>query len=272
MENRPDGIMTAASGAKPLRLRLEPCFPLRFPGMDDLGLSDPVDEDRNPQRPLLRVGFGHVDSPAFGSVTRRTLRNAFARDRSISFWRLRRRGWSRAWDVKIPCRRRRTSASTRGQSRVDHVPASSGPFTAAGSPRRRLTCPLVPVSVSIVLLRGLTSPASAPCRAGREPVSGQGSGLANEGPGEGAGVLLPFGDRRWRLGSSCARGGVPPLLRGAYRPQDGRTLTGFSRCSPARCDRGGCLLYRGDGGALPGRQKIPGRHLPLSHGQSLSRL
>src|SRR6266542_5408589 len=73
--------------------------------------------------------------PAFRSVTRRTLSNAFARERSISFCRLRTFFRSPAWvAVKIRCRSRRTSSSTRRQSTASQSKTSpSGPFTIAVS-------------------------------------------------------------------------------------------------------------------------------------------
>jgi len=58
-----------------------------------------------------------VMRPALRSVTRRTLNSVFARDRNINFCRLRTFFRSPAFDaVKIRCRNRRTSASTRRQS------------------------------------------------------------------------------------------------------------------------------------------------------------
>src|SRR5258708_817835 len=69
--------------------------------------------------------------PALSSVTRRTLNNALARERSISFCRLRTFFRSPACDAaKIRCRRRRTSSSTCRQSTAFQSRRSpSGPFT-----------------------------------------------------------------------------------------------------------------------------------------------
>jgi hypothetical protein len=54
--------------------------------------------------------------------------------------------------------------------------------------------------------------------------------------------------------SSCSRPGVPLSLRSAYRPAFARrTLTGFPCFARTSCDRGGCPLYSGDGGAHPDR-------------------
>ena len=68
---------------------------------------------------------------ALRSVTRRTLNSVFARERSINFCRLRTLARSPAFDaVKIRCRSRRTSSSTRRQSTAcQSKGASSGPFT-----------------------------------------------------------------------------------------------------------------------------------------------
>src|SRR5215831_18045330 len=69
--------------------------------------------------------------PALTSVTRRTLNRAFARERSISFCRLRTFFRSPALlAVKIRCRSRRTSPSTCRQSTASQSrTSSSGPFT-----------------------------------------------------------------------------------------------------------------------------------------------
>ena len=73
-----------------------------------------------------------VRRPALRSVTRRTLTSVFACDRNINFCRRRTRFRSPALDaVKIRCRNRRTSSSTRRQSTGSQSKlASSGPFTA----------------------------------------------------------------------------------------------------------------------------------------------
>ena len=92
--------------------------------------------------------------PALRSVTRRTLNRALARDRSISFCRLRTFARSPARDaVKMRWRRRRTWSSTSGQSTdPQSSTSSSGPFTTALP--WRPTCPSVLVSSSIVYLTG----------------------------------------------------------------------------------------------------------------------
>ena len=81
--------------------------------------------------------------------------------------------------------------------------------------------------------------------------------LAEE-PARCPGFLLPFGHRRSRLRSSISRWGVGPSLRSADRPPHrDRTPSGFPRSTRARFDRGGCLLYPGDGGAHPIDKKSP---------------
>ena len=76
-----------------------------------------------------------VMRPALTSATRRTAIRALARERSISFCKLRTFFRSPARDaVKIRCRRRRTSPSTRCQSIDSHARASpSGPFAPAAA-------------------------------------------------------------------------------------------------------------------------------------------
>jgi hypothetical protein len=82
--------------------------------------------------------------------------------------------------------------------------------------------------------------------------SGGGAGPADPG------FLLPFGHRHSLLGSSCARWGIEPSSRSAYRPPTGdRTPTGLSCCACASCDRAGRSLYPGDGGALPAGDYLP---------------
>jgi len=53
------------------------------------------------------------------------------------------------------------------------------------------------------------------------------------------GFLLPFGHRRSLLGPSCARCGIAPSSRSAYRRSTRRTATGLSCCTWARPDRAG---------------------------------
>jgi len=72
------------------------------------------------------------------------------------------------------------------------------------------------------------------------------------------GFLSPFGHRHSLPRSSDPRWGVGPSLRSADRPRRrGRTPSGFPRSTRTRCDRGGCLLYPGGGGAHPIDKKSP---------------
>lgn len=85
---------------------------------------------------------------------------------------------------------------------------------------------------------------------------------------------MPFGSRHSLLGPSCARReislphGQPTRRACVWNP------TGLSRSAPDRCDRVGCPLYPGGGGALPPDQIRPGGtrrltatgpYLPLEH-------
>ena len=89
--------------------------------------------------------------------------------------------------------------------------------------------------------------------------------LAEE-PASGPGFLLPFGHRHSLPGPSCARWGIPPPSRSAYRQIPRRTPSGLSRSACNRCDRGGRPLNPGDSGALPASQIPPAgtRRLPAT--------
>ena len=197
--------------------------------------------------------------PAFCSVTRRTLTSALARDRSISFCKLRTFLRSPACDaVKMRWRRRRTSSSTWGQS-IDPQSRSSpsGPFTTAVTPPWRPTYPSVPGPRSPYPHR-LTRPASAPFRV-RAP----------------ARIRPVMREDRRKAGHrspvSCCLSATGIRFPGRPTPlEDWATLaSGLPATSPcpdpnrvptfhsARNDRGGCLLYPEGGGALPADKKSP---------------
>ena len=154
--------------------------------------------------------------PALTSVTRRTLNNAFARERSISFCRLRTFFGSPALlAVKIRCRSRRTSSpacrqSTASQSRT----SSSGPFTMMVS-----NLPIGSgVSVHQVVT-GSPDPRQLPFGPGTSPYpTSYAETIRRRCQSCGPGFLLPFGYRHSLLGSSCARWGIEPSSRSAYRP------------------------------------------------------
>jgi hypothetical protein len=125
-------------------------------------------------------------------------------------------------------------------------------------PKRRLTCPRVRTPPRSCRGAHLTR-VSTLSGSRHQPVSGQLSGTAGGRASlSRPGFLLPFGRRHSLAGSSCSRQGTGLSLRSAYRAQlRARTLTGLPRFAPARYDRGGCPLYPGDGGALPGRMPCP---------------
>ena len=195
--------------------------------------------------------------PALRSVTRRTLRSVFARDRNINFCRLRTLFRSPAFDaVKIRSRNRRTSSSTRRQSTAcQSKGASSGPFTTTWS--RRPTCPRVPgLRSSFSSQAHLT--ASAPFQAG--PPGSVSAGYPRR-PAGGAGHLVSVFRRLSatgvRFSSSDSRRGVGPSLRSAYRTRLlARTSTGLPRSARMTYDRGGCPLCPKDGGAHPGLRRV----------------
>ena len=193
--------------------------------------------------------------PALTSVTRRTLSSAFARERSISFCRLRTFFRSPALlAVKIRCRSRRTSSSARRQSTASQSrTSSSGPFTMMVS-----NLPIGSgVSVHQVVT-GSPDPRQLPFGPGISPYpASYAEAIRRRCQSCGPGFLLPFGYRHSLLGSSCARWGIEPSSRSAYRPPRGRTPTGLSCCACASCDRAGRSLYPGDGGAFPAGDYLP---------------
>ncbi|MDH6115616.1 hypothetical protein P3T34_007831 [Kitasatospora sp. MAP12-44] len=195
--------------------------------------------------------------PALTSVTRRTLMSVLERERSINFCRLRTRLRSPACDaVKILCLSRRTSPSAACQS-IDNqsVGSPSGPFTAA-----RWTTAESAAAIGVAMVSNLSFGSSVEVIGSSQAhlihvstLSGPGScpypascsGRPAEAPATSPGFLLPFGRRRWLLGSSCSRWGVGPSLRSAYRRRCLRTPSGLPRSTRARCDRVGCPLYSG---------------------------
>ena len=169
--DRFDRVVAATAGPKPVGPRLEPRLPLGLQRVDDPCLVAPVERSRESLMGAAcgsRLGDVHppdrqglerlaciwctlsaslalasgvsttspstpaVRRPALRSVTRRTLKSVFARERSINFCSLRTLFRSPAFDaVKIRCRNRRTLVLDpppidRRQSKG----ASSGPFTA----------------------------------------------------------------------------------------------------------------------------------------------
>ena len=213
-----------------------------------------------------------VRRPALRSVTRRTLKSVLARDRSINFCNRRTLFRSPAFDaVKIRCRNRRTSSSTRRQSTWRQSKgASSGPFTSDRGRR----------GVQLVLgFRGLRSSsssqahltASARFRARAPgPVSGR---LSETTSLEEAAIAVPVSRCLSAAGIRFSVIRFPPrnwaLLAVGLPANDAGPRRGYRVPHARASDRGGCPLYPEDGGAHPGRSRLPDRRLPLSSGQSL---
>jgi hypothetical protein len=137
---------------------------------------------------------------------------------------------------------------------VDGVPvkgASFGPFTTTVAVASNLSSGC---GASVIfLLTGSPDRVSALSRPGTRP--GIRSVIRNDRLEEAA-ILSRF-SAAFRLPafasrSSDSRRGVGPSLRSAYRTWV-RTSTGLPRSARVSCGRGGCPLYPGDGGALPGQ-------------------
>jgi hypothetical protein len=136
------------------------------------------------------------------------------------------------------------------------VKSSSGPFAVSA-----LSSWTVPVTEDVVatvsnlpfgssvdghrVLTGPPDPRQHPCGSGQSPYPAGYAGRPAEALAICPGFPLPFGDRRWLLGSSCARWGAGPSLRSAYRTLAVRTPAGFPRSTRVRYDRGGCPLNSG---------------------------
>ncbi len=187
--------------------------------------------------------------PALRSVTRRTLKSVLARERSISFCKLRTLLRSPAFDaVKIRCRRRRTSLLTGPP--VNRAQSRSRPLVR--SPRR---CRGVQLVLRFGCRRSSSSSqahltTSAPFRVrARCPYPASYAGRPAEGPA----IMLPVS---CRLSAAGVRFLVIlfPLGDWAFLAvglpgRHARTPTGLPRSTRMRCGRGGCPLYPGDGGA-----------------------
>jgi hypothetical protein len=159
--------------------------------------------------------------------------------------------WTPSRDaVKIRCRRRRTSPSTRCQSIDSHARASpSGPFTPPQPGRP--TCPSVPASPSPRPFTGSPDPRGRPFRPGHQapyPASSQGAAAGRSG--QVPPVPAAFRRTGIRLLGHPAPAGALRLPHG-QPTESPRTPSGLPRCPRARSDRGGCPLY--SGGAVPTR-------------------
>src|SRR6266511_499230 len=202
--------------------------------------------------------------PVLTSATRRTLSSVLARERSISFCKLRTRLRSPACDaVKIRCLSRRTSSSTDRQS-IDSQSQgpSSGPFIVPTTGGAACVVSLVvPATVSNLSLGSSalksavrhrpTRPTSAPVRvragARIRPVIRDDR---RRGRSRCPAFPLPFGHRHLLLGSSYSRRGVP-------------------RRSRTSCDWGGRPLYPGNSGVLRLLVASRSRRLPPLNGRFL---
>ena len=198
--------------------------------------------------------------------------SALARDRSINFCKLRTFLRSPACDaVKMRCRRRRTSPSTRGQSIDPQSRASpSGPFTSAAVPLWRPTCPSVPglrssssSQAHLTRVSTLSGPGSCPYPASsaRRPA---------EGPASCPGFLSPFGHRHSLPRSSVPRWGDWAFLTvGLPAPARGPDPIGVPTFHTHEMRPGWVPPVSRGRRCSPGRLEIPGRRLPLLSGQSL---
>ena len=129
--------------------------------------------------------------------------------------------------------------------------SSAGPFTATSVAATNLS---VGWGVIVIFSTWAHLTASAPFRArARGPVSGRLSETAARRRRPSCpGFPLPFGCRRSLLGHPVPAEELGPPCGRLTGPRV-RTSTGLPRSARMSCDRGGCPLYPGDGGALPGQ-------------------
>ena len=284
--------MAATAGPKPIGPRLEPCLPLGLQRVDDPCLVARGRRSRESRAVaacccpglgmytrltgmalngsalcctlsascILASGVSTtspstpaVRRPALRSVTRRTLTSVFARERSINFCNRRTLARSPAFDaVKIRCRNRRTSSSTRRQSIWRQSKgASSGPFTTTVRRGVQLVLGFRGHRSSFSSQAHLTAsaPLSRPgTRPGIRPV------IRDDQPG-GAGHRVPVSRCLSAAGIRFSVIRFPPgswaFLTVGLPAQTARTPTGLPRSARTSYDRGGCPLYPGDGGAHP---------------------
>ena len=163
--------------------------------------------------------------------------------------------------VKIRCRRRRTSPSTRCQSIDRHARASpSGPFAPAAAGASNLSFgSRVAVTAPFT---GSPDPRGRPFGPGHQapyPASSRQAAAGRSGKGASWSCRLSA-RRHWLLGSSCARWGSAPPSRSAYRvPSDPIGVATL----PAREIRPGWVpsILRGCGAhtAVTGNPAVAGR-------------
>jgi hypothetical protein len=132
--------------------------------------------------------------------------------------------------VKIRCRSRRTSSWTCRQSIASQsTTSSSGPFATPVASN-------LPIGSGVFVHQAITGspdPRQLPFGPGNRPYpTSYAQTTRRRCRSRGPGFPLPFGRRHWLLGSSCARWGIEPSSRSAYRQQPAcRTPTGLSCCT-----------------------------------------
>jgi hypothetical protein len=101
------------------------------------------------------------------------------------------------------------------------------------------------------VLTGPPDPRQHPFGSGQRPYPAGYAGRPAEALTICPGFPLPFGDRRWLLGSSCARWGVGPSLRSAYRRPSKPDPNGVSTFHTSEIRPGWVPPKLRDGDALP---------------------
>src|SRR6266508_1143945 len=222
-----------------------------------------------------------VRRPALCSVTRRTLASVFARLRSINFCRLRTLGRSPACDaVKILWRSRRTLFSAATQSMASQSKTSppgpfTGPASAAAAAPSMAVSNLSGSSVVVVIasLHKLTRPTSAPfrVRAPRSyPASYTQPGRRRSRPSPLVSFPVAFRPPAFASWVILRPPGDWAFLTVGLPAHPAWTLTGLSRSTRSRYDRGGCPLYPEAHGVLWPQYRPPAS-VPLPSGRPFTR-
>ena len=168
-------------------------------------------------------------------------------------------------EVKIRCRRRRTSPSTRCQLIDSHARASpSGPFTPAAAEASN-----VPFGSRVATPCPFTDPRGRPFGPGHQapyPASSRQAAAGRSGHGACRSCHLSV-RRHWLVGSSCARWGCAPSSRSAYRAR----LGPHRGCHVARArdPTGMGALYTPGVRCPHGRHRQSGRRWPPPSGPPL---
>ena len=166
--------------------------------------------------------------------------------------------------MKIRCRKRRTSPSTRRQSTASQPRASSlGPFAPATAGTSNL--PLGSRVVVTALSTGSPDPRGRPFGPGHQapyPASAPAATARRSGR-DACWVLSPFGVPAFAWWVFLRPLGLCAFLAVGL-PSQARTPSGLPRCPRVRSDRDGCPLY--SGGAVP-TQPTQALRLPLAASQ-----